>query len=295
MAEINQLLEQAVAGCDALSASVVQTGEQVEHARQTVEQTEERVHTLAGETEARATVILGTLDTADHKLHEHSDGVLAMVDQLHQHREAAAQKLGQLVATAHERIPALQQKKAELMETIHASSEHTRAGIAELTDHVNEFQAHAEQLHESAKQAVETFKTHVNDVREKVAHHREQLGQHVDAYKQSLNDHADALAQQVATLKENTVEPVNALSDALDAQTDQATSAIGDTFAQQVVSQLGGGIEQLLGAFGALRDATGGQETGVENALETIAGPVDDIGKILKDIQPVVDLIRRML
>ena len=295
MAEINQILEQAVAGCDELSSAVLHTHEQVEQARQTVEQAEDRVHALVVETESRATIVLGTLDAASQRLQEHSDGVLGMVEQLHGHREAVAQKLSNLVATAHERIPALQQKKAELFDTINASSEQTRAGIAELTEHVTAFQAHAEQLHDTAKQAVDSFRNGVTDLRDRVSHHREQLGEHLAAYKQSLTDHAEDLAQQVTALKENTVEPVNKLSDSLDAHTDQAVDAIGTTFAQQVVEQLGGGIEQLLGAFGSLRDATGGQESGLENALETIAGPVDEIGGILKDIQPVVDLIRRML
>ncbi len=295
MAEINQLFEQTVAGCEALSAVVLQTGDDVDRARQAVEHTEERVNALVGESESRAATVSEALDAAGQRLGEHSDGLLAMVDGLHGDREAAVQKLSGLVASANERIPMLQQKKAELLETISASSEQTKAAIADLADQVTDFQAHAEQMHDAAKHAVETFRNGVTGVREHVAQHRHQLGEHVAAYKQSLSEHADGLVKQVATLRENTEAPVATLSAALDSHTDNAVAAVSNTFAQQVVGQLGSGIQSLLGAFGSLGDATGDQTGGVESALQTIAAPVQDIGKILDDIQPVVDLIRRML
>jgi ABC-type transporter Mla subunit MlaD len=295
MAEINQLFEQTVAGCDALGAVVQHTGDEVDRARQTIEHAEERLNALVEETETRSTTALDTLDAAGQRVAEHSEGLLAMVEQLHGHRETSAQKLGELVAAAHERLPALQQRKAELLETIEASSEQTKAAIAELEGHVVDFQAHAEQLHDTAKQAMETFRGGVTEVRERVSQHRERLGEHVASYRQALVDHYEGLAKQVETLRETTEAPVASLTAAIDTRTDEAVAAVGSTFAQEVVGRLGSGIESLLGAFDSLGGVAGEQTGGVHAALETIAGPVEDIGKILEDIQPVVDLIRRML
>jgi methyl-accepting chemotaxis protein len=295
VAQINQLLEQAAAGCESLAAVVLQTGEEVERARQAVEQGQERVSALHAEAETRTAAMTAALDAAGHRVAEHGDGLVALVDQLHGHREGAAHKLEALVGAAQERLPALEQQKAELLDSVTASAEQTKAAVAELAGQVTDFQAHAEHLHETARQAVETFRNGVTEMRDHVAKHRQQLDEHVANYRQALVEHSDALVQQVAKLRDGTEAPVAQLGETLDARTQESVATVGNVFAEQVVKQLSGGIESLLGAFGSLNDVTGGQMDGVESALDTIAGPVQDIGKVLDDIRPIVDLIRRML
>ena len=74
-----------------------------------------------------------------------------------------------------------------------------------------------------------------------------------------------------------------------------AMSSVASIFSEQVVGQFGTGIESLLGAFQTLEDATGGHSDGLNSALDNIKEPVESIGGILKEIEPVVDIIRKVL
>jgi ABC-type transporter Mla subunit MlaD len=293
--EINQLFDQAVAGCETLSAVVVRTGEQIDHGRRTVGQAQNAVERLAERVSSRVDEVHAGLEAAQAKIFEQRDQLLALVDQLQNQRDEAMQKVGILVHEVQDGIGDLKQKKQELLDNLAGSTDEAKERVSALAAQVEEFHQHADALHEQAQSAMEAFKSAVGEVREQVAQHREQLGGRLEEYQSALSGHAAGLAAQVGDILSNTQEPFAEFSGVLEGHAQQAMTAVATTFAEQVVGQFGGSLESLLSAFSALEAATGGQSEGLNTALDAIAEPVEEIGNVLKQIEPVVEIIRKFL
>ena len=219
----------------------------------------------------------------------------------------------------HEYFQAITQK---LEETEHMAKDE----LAEAAQTLNGFASHMSEAHEHAQGLLNTALTHAHDVTEKlhtaddthgaigdhISHALGEWESHVTEHLGSLDTHHHTIVDALNALHDHATQHANELGAKLQQTGEFVTEHVGEAVqthvanANELLSQqkdhlvhsvgeaLGGHVGELIGHVQGFGQVTQTLHGAFDGGLGDVLEKVDEVGKLIDSIKPVIDLAKKL-
>jgi hypothetical protein len=295
MAELNELLEQAVSEAEGLAQEAAHAQETVERLVQLAVSMEAAVETGAGEARARLEQLSLRLSEAEAELAQESAGARAGLQQVeHASLELRERVLG-FLGEARADLAALRSERDELKAEFEERGAQAAAGIARSAGRVRDLEAAAEARLTGARQEIAGFARLVDDAREAMTQRREALVAQIRAIEDGARARLDYLAQTYDLMAQQVQEQVADLSATLASLTSQASTGVARRLGQDAVDALAAAAEPFMEAIAALDDLSRRTRRASDERFDEIGGRVEDVTTILERLRGPLALVKQHL
>lgn len=295
MAELNELLEQAVSEAEGLAQEAAHAQETVERLVQLAVSMEAAVETGAGEARARLEQLSLRLSEAEAELAQESAGARAGLQQVeHASLELRERVLG-FLGEARADLAALRSERDELKAEFEERGAQAAAGIARSAGRVRDLEAAAEARLTGARQEIAGFARLVDDAREAMTQRREALVAQIRAIEDGARARLDYLAQTYDLMAQQVQEQVADLSATLASLTSQASTGVERRLGQDAVDALAAAAEPFMEAIAALDDLSRRTRRASDERFDEIGGRVEDVTTILERLRGPLALVKQHL
>jgi hypothetical protein len=295
MAELNELLEQAVSEAEGLAQEAAHAQETVERLLQLAASMEAAVETGAGETRARLEQLSLRLSEAEAELAQESAGARAGLQQVeHASLDLRERVLG-FLGEARTDLATLRSERDELRAEFEERGEHASSGIARSAGRVRDLEAAAEARLDGARQEIATFTRLVDDAREAMTQRREALVAQIRAIEEGARTRLDYLMQTYDLLAQQVQEQVADLSATLASLSEQVSAGITRRLGQDAVDALQTATEPLTDAIAALDELARRTRRASDERFDEIGGRVEDVTSTLERLRTTLSLVKQHL
>lgn len=295
MAELNELLEQAVSEAEGLSQEAAHAQETVERLVQLAASMEAAVETGAGEARARLEQLSLRLSEAEGELAQESAGARAGLQQVeHASLELRERVLG-FLGQARADLTALRAERDELKAEFEERGAQASAGIARSAARVRDLEAAAEARLAGARQEIAGFTRLVDDAREAMTQRREALVAQLRAVEEGARARLDYLMQTYDLMAQQVQEQVADLSTALASLAGQVSDGIGRRLGRDAVDAMQAASEPLSDAIAALDELARRTRRAADERFDEIGGRVEDVTNVLERLRGPLSLVKQHL
>lgn len=295
MAELNELLEQAVSEAEGLTQEVAHAQETVERLIQLAASMEAAVETGAGEARARLEQLSLRLSEAEAELAQESAGARAGLQQVeHASLDLRERVLG-FLGEARADLTALRAERDELKAELEQRGEQASLGIARSAARVRDLEAAAEARLQVARQEILGFTRLVDDARDALTQRREALVAQMRAVEEGARARLDYLMQTYDLMAQQVQEQVADLTATLASLSEQAAAGVTRRLGKDAVDALEAAAEPLGDAISALDDLARRTRRANDDRFDQIGGRVEDVTAILERLRAPLALVKQHL
>lgn len=295
MAEMNELLSQAVEESDGLSAEVVRAHETVDRMLRLATSLGEGVEAGSVELQRRLEQLSVRLAEAEGELPQQSSAALLGLQGL----EAASQELQGQVTDFLRGIRAdladLRKEKEQAVEEAERTGETTTRSILRYTEQVRELEVASETRLVAARERIADFREQVDGVRTAIGERREVLLESLRGLELSARGRLDTLTQGYDTVVAVVRDQLNDVQTGLKGLCNQVANSVTRKLGQEAV-------EVLAAAADPLKDAMADLEAFCKRSRgtcsENFADIVDKIGAVtgtLERLRQPLDMVKQYL
>jgi len=295
MAELNELLEQAVSEAEGLAQEAAHAQETVERLIQLATSMEAAVETGAGEARARLEQLSLRLSEAEAELAQESAGARAGLQQVeHASLELRERVLG-FLGEARSDLATLRAERDELKAEFEERGEQASSGIARSAGRVRDLEAAAEGRLHGARQEIAAFTRLVDDAREAMLQRREALVAQIHAVEEGARARLDYLMQTYDLMAQQVQEQVADLSALLASLAEQVSAGVVRRLGQDAVDALQAAAEPFTEAIAALDLLARRTRSAADERFDEIGGRVEDVTNILERLRSPLALVKQHL
>jgi hypothetical protein len=295
MAELNELLEQAVSEAEGLSQEAAHAQETVERLIQLANSLEAAVETGGAEARARLEQLSLRLSEAEAELAQESAGARAGLQQVeHASLDLRERVLG-FLGEARSDLTALRSERDELKAEFEERGEQASQGIARSAGRVRDLEAAAEARLQGARQEIASFTRLVDDAREAMAQRREALVGQIRAIEEGARTRLEYLMQTYDLMAQQVQEQVADLSATLASLAEQVSAGVARRLGQDAVDALQAAVEPLTDAIAAIDDLARRTRRSSDERFDQIAGRVEDVTSTLERLRGPLALVKQHL
>jgi chromosome segregation ATPase len=295
MAELNELLEQAVSEAEGLSQEAAHAQETVERLLQLATSLEAAVETGGAEARARLEQLSLRLSEAEAELAQECAGARGGLQQVeHASLDLRERVLG-FLGEARSDLTALRSERDELKAEFEERGEQASQGISRSAARVRDLEAAAEARLQGARQEIASFTRLVDDAREAMAQRREALVGQIRAIEEGARTRLEYLMQTYDLMAQQVQEQVADLSATLASLAEQVSAGVARRLGQDAVDALHAAVEPLTDAIAAIDDLARRTRRSSDERFDQIAGRVEDVTNTLERLRGPLALVKQHL
>jgi flotillin len=293
MAELNELLEQAVSEAEGLAQEAAHAQETVERLVQLAASMEAAVATGSGETRARLEQLSLRLSEAEAELAQESAGARAGLQQVeHASLDLRERVLG-FLGEARADLATLRSERDELRAEFEERGLQASAGIVRSAGRVRDLEAAAEARLDAARQEIAGFTRLLDDAREAMAQRRGALVAQIRAVEDGARARLDYLAQTYDLMAQQVQEQVADLQATLASFAGQVSAGVARRLGQDAVDALQAAAEPFADALSALDDLARRTRRAADERFDQIGDRVEDVTNILERLRGPLALVKQ--
>ena len=295
MADMNELLNQAVDEADGLAAEVSRANETIERMVKLAMSLGENAETGGAEAQRRLDLLSARLTEAE--------------SEVTQQNAAALVGLRSVVGVSHE----VQQQVETFLRSIRADleglkgeKERVRGDVERLggaaTGHIHRYSLQVRELEESsetrlaaARERITAFREQVGGVRRDVAERRELLIASLRGFEMSARQRLDTLTETYENLALVVRDQLAEMHTTIKSLTDQLTTDITRRLGQDVMEALNNSAEPLKDAMEEMEAFCKKSRNTSSDNFGEIVQRVDEVSKILDELRQPLDKARQYL
>jgi archaellum component FlaC len=295
MAELNELLQQAVSEAEGLSLEAAHAQETVERLLRTASALEMTVDAGASEARSRLEQLSVRLNEAEAELAQegaHARGALQVVESS---STEVRERVHRFLEEARADLAALRAERDELRAEVDQRGEQAAEGIGRAGLRVREIEAAAEARLVRSRQEIAAFRALVEDGRAAVTERRHALLLHMRQLEEGARARLDYVMQTYDTMAQHVQEQVAEVQATLLSLSDQVAAGVSRRLGQDAVDALQQSCVPLRHALDALDDFGRKTRRDCDERFDEIADQVEKVTGILERLRRPLDLVKEQL
>jgi hypothetical protein len=295
MAELNELLQQAVGEAEVLSLEAAHAQETVERLLRQAAALEMTVDAGVSETRLRLEQLSVRLNEAEAELTQESANARASLQVVESSSVEVRERVLEFLQEARADLGTLRAERDELRAEVEQRGEQASEGIARAGQRVRELEAAAEARLLHARREIAAFRGLIDDGRAAVTERRNALLIHMRQLEEGARARVDYVAQTYDTMARNVQEQASEVQAALKSLSEQVAAGVTRRLGHDAVEALQQSCEPLRQAIDEL-DAFGRRTRGdCDDRFDEIADQVEKVTDVLERLRRPLDLVKEHL
>lgn len=292
--EMNQLLEEATAGCDELTDEVTTTMEVVERLTQRAEKLTGTVEQEGDESHERFQDLDAKLESAAGELEKAGEEAKAGLDRLAGKAAEVQAEVTELLEKVKSGLAELESRRDTIGTELETSVGNANTAAQELAGRIESLQSRLSDHLETAGARITAFGTAVQQAHEEFEEKSEQLAEAVTELARLAVRQTHGYVEAVDAALQAQGEAIEQLADRLVEAHNEATGALGPKFTQEAVAALGESLDPLQAAMEALAELCEGEGQGLAQKSEAVREKAEQVLGLLERIAPVFPAAARL-
>jgi hypothetical protein len=295
MAELNELLQQAVSEADSLSLEAAHAQETVERLVRQAAALEMTVDAGVAETRLRLEQLSVRLNEAEGELAQEGAHARASLQVVESKSGELRERVTSFLHEARADLGALRAERDELRAEVDQRGHQASEGIARGVRRVRDLEAAAEARLGQARHEIAAFRALVDDGRAAVAERRNALLLEMRRLEEGARARLEYVSQTYDTMAQTVQEQAAEVQAALRSLSEQAAAGATRRLGHDAVEALGRSCEPLRDAIGEL-DAFGRRtRTDCDKRFDGIADQVEKVTSVLERLRRPLELAKEHL
>lgn len=295
MAELNELLQQAVGEAEVLSLEAAHAQETVERLLRQAAALEMTVDAGVSEARLRLEQLSVRLNEAEAELTQESANARASLQVVESSSGEVRERVLEFLQEARADLGALRAERDELRAEVEQRGEQALEGMARAGQRVRELEAAAEARLLHARREIAAFRGLIDDGRAAVTERRNALLVHMRQLEEGARARVDYVAQTYDTMARNVQEQASEVQAALKSLSEQVAAGVTRRLGHNAVEALQQSCEPLRQAIDEL-DAFGRRTRGdCDDRFDDIADQVEKVTEVLERLRRPLDLVKEHL
>jgi hypothetical protein len=295
MAELNELLQQAVSEAEAVSLEAAHAQETVERLLRQASALEMTVDAGVSETRLRLESLAVRLNEAEAELAQESANARTSLQLVESTSGEVRERVLEFLQEARADLGTLRAERDELRAEVEQRGEQAFEGIARAGQRVHELEAVAEARLQHARQEIAAFRGMVDHGRAAVMERRNALLVHMRQLEEGARARLEYVAQTYDTMARHVQEQASEVQAALKSLSEQVASGVTRRLGHDAVEALQQSCEPLRDAIGELDSF--GRKTRIEcdKRFDGIVDQVEKVTTVLERLRRPLDLVKEHL
>jgi hypothetical protein len=295
MAELNELLEQAVSEAEGLSQEAAHAQETVERLLRQASALEMTVDAGVSETRLRLEALSVRLNEAEAELAQEGTNTRTSLQVVETSSGELRERVLEFLHEARADLGALRAERDELRAEVEQRGGQASEGIARAGQRVRELEAAAEARLLQARQEIASFRGLVDDGRAVVAERRNALLVHMRQLEEGARARVEYVSQTYDTMARTVQEQASDVQAALKSLSEQVAAGVTRRLGQDAVEALQRSCEPLRDAIEEL-DAFGRRtRSDCDKRFDAIADQVEKVTSLLERVRRPLELVKEHL
>jgi len=295
MAELNELLQQAVSEAEGLSVEAAHAQETVERLLRQAAALEMTVDAGASEARMRLEQLSVRLNEAEAELAQEGAHARSALQVVESSSGELRERVLEFLNEARADLGALRAERDELRAEVDQRGEQAAEGISRTGLRVRELEAAAEARLLHARQEIAAFRGLVEDGRAAVTERRNTLLMQMRQLEEGARARLDYVMQTYDTMAQNVQEQVADVQATLKSLSEQVAGGVNRRLGQDAVEALQQSCEPLRRAIAELDEFSRHTRHDCDERFDEIADQVEKVTFILERLRRPFDLVREQL
>jgi hypothetical protein len=295
MAELNELLQQAVSEAEGLSLEAAHAQETVERLLRQAAALEMTVDGGLSETRLRLEALSVRLNEAEAELAQEGANARASLQVVETSSGEVRERVLEFLHEARADLGTLRAERDELRAEVEQRGDQASEGIARTGHRVRELEAAAEARLQQAKQEIAAFRGLVDDGRAAVTERRNALLIHMRQLEEGARARLDYVSQTYDTMARAIQEQAAEVQTALKSLSEQVAAGVTRRLGHDAVEALQQSCEPLRKAIADLDEFGRRMRTDSDKRFDGIVDQVEKVTAVLERVRRPLDLVKEHL
>jgi archaellum component FlaC len=295
MAELNELLQQAVSEAEGLSLEAAHAQETVERLLRQASALEMTVDAGLSETRLRLEALSVRLNEAEAELAQEGANTRASLQVVETSSGEVRERVLEFLHEARADLGALRAERDELRAEVEQRGEQASEGIERAGLRVRELEAAAEARLLQAKQEIAAFRGLVDDGRAAVTERRNALLIHMRQLEEGARARLEYVSQTYDTMARTVQEQASEVQAALKSLSEQVAAGAARRLGHDAIEALQRSCEPLRDAIGELDSFGRKTRQECDKRIDGIADQVEKVTAVLERLRRPLDLVKEHL
>ncbi|HXY41096.1 MAG TPA: hypothetical protein VEQ10_15595 [Vicinamibacteria bacterium] len=289
MALMNELLEEAVGQCTAVSQQVADAAEALNALIDRADRLRDMLASESDQARHLCQDLTARLGEAEHALEGSGKNASSHLEQLETRAGEVQHRVQQLLAAVHKDVSDLESHRDHVVSVVDPQAETAATDLQELGHHLSEVQAAADHHLQEAGQAIQAFS-------EAVAEAQHEIQERRSDFQTALVEIEEAVAEQVESLStavhEALVEQATHLIEGANKminEHNEAVQAVRHRYAEELKQHIASCAEPLREAVDALGQLCASQEAALKEKSHEVLDRVKQAVGITEEIKPALE------
>jgi ABC-type transporter Mla subunit MlaD len=294
MALMNELLEEAVAQCTALSQQTADAAEAMGSLIDRADHLGERLTSEADQAHRLCQELTSRLTEAEQALEGASGNAASHLAELGTRAAEVRERVGHLLGEVHRDLEDLEGHRTHLLGDLDQQADAAGSEFEELGHRIEELEAATDQHLQTATQAIHGFQ-------EAVANARHEIDQRKEHFQHALQDLETAVREQVHTLTDaihavladqgtHLIEMANRML----TEHNQTVVVLRRKFAEEAKEHIAAAAAPLSSAIESLGELAANRETSLREKSQEVLDKVRQAVQIMDEIRPALESANRL-
>jgi ABC-type transporter Mla subunit MlaD len=294
MALMNELLEEAVAQCTALSQETAEAAESMGSLIDRADHLGERLSSEADQAHRLCQDLAARLTEAEHELEGAGRNAGSHLAELGTRAGEVRDRVGQLPGAVHKDLDDLEAHRAHLLGDLDSQVDAAGSEFEQLAHRIAELEAATDQHLQAADQVIHGFQ-------DAVAVARGEIEQRKEHFHHALQDLEITVAEQVRTLTDgihalltdqatHLIEMANRML----TEHNQTMQAMKEKFAEGAKEHIATAAAPLSSAIESLGELAANRDTALKERSQEVLDRVHQVVQILDEIKPALESATRL-
>jgi ABC-type transporter Mla subunit MlaD len=294
MALMNELLEEAVAQCTALSQQAADAAEALGSLVDRADHLGERLTTDADQAHRLCQDLAARLTEAEHGLEGAGRNAGSHLSELGTRAGEVRERVGQLLGAVHRNVDDLEAHRAHLLGELDPQVDAAGHEFEELAHRISDLEAAATEHLQSAGQAIHGFHEAVAAARGEIDQRKERFHHALQDLEAAVAEHVHTLTDGIHALLTDQATHLIEMANRMLTEHNQTVVALRKKFAEEVKEHIAAAAAPLSGAIETLGELAANRETTLKEKSQEVLDRVHQAVQILDQIRPALESAARL-
>ncbi|HKC11050.1 MAG TPA: hypothetical protein VKI41_03215 [Vicinamibacteria bacterium] len=294
MALMNELLEEAVAQCTALSQGTAEAAEAIGSLIDRADHLGERLTSGADQAHRLCQDLTAHLTEAEHGLEGAGRNAGSHLAELGTRAGEVRERVGHLLGAVHQDLDDLAAHRDHLLAELDPQVEAAGSEFEQLAHRIGDVEAATDQHLQAAGQAIHGFHDAVAAARGEVDQRKEHFHHAVEALETAVAEQVHTLTDGIHALLTDQATHLIDMANRMLTEHNQATATAKKKFAEEAKERIASAAAPLRGAIEALGELAANRETALKEKSREVLDKVHEVARILDEIKPALESANRL-
>lgn len=294
MAQMNELLEQAVGECENLTKETDTLIEVVGQVIGGAGELASRVEEEGVQTSKNLVELAAMLSYGENGLKSRAENARSQMDSLQKRAEEVESKVQGMLEGVEQSLKELAEQKSRLSSSLRSAHDKAEDDLEKLAVAVKELEDAAVKQLAEAEKTIDTFKADVDTIREAFHDKKDEIKDAIEALENRHRERLEGLVEDFDELVGDGEAQVNELQEKLNQAAEQWVETLMAMFTETVPEALEDVFDTLKEGFELFERVQGASEELIGGVGE-VTDKADEFMKMMETIEPLVERVTSLL